>query len=40
MKKYVQPQVDELPFVSASTLLTASNESFEIDEFDPGFVTP
>lgn len=40
MKRYLPPEISEEPLVPVSTLLTASNEGYDLDEFNPGFLVP
>ena len=38
--KYCPPALAEEQMLEAYSLLVASNESYEIDPFDPDFTTP
>ncbi len=40
MKRYFPPEMTEEPVFPASVLLIASNEGYDVDEFDPDFLIP
>ena len=40
MKRYIPPMISEEKLLEEAAFLTASNESYEVDEFDPDFIIP